>query len=106
MERASLARPTEPRHTHFAYASIQTTARHMRSVRGNIRGVGLASEARSRLPLQQHWACAASLIFALFALFCGYSFFTPTATNGTSAFSHFAKLSFTDSGAISAIKLV
>ena len=45
--------------------------------------------------------------FVLFVPFCGYSFFTgPPAANGTSALSHLAKLSFTDSGANSAMRLV
>ena len=48
-----------------------------------------------------------SIFFAFSAFFRGYSFFLRTpAPIGTSAFNQFAKLSFTDSGVISAIRLV
>jgi hypothetical protein len=47
------------------------------------------------------------VFFAFLAFFCGYPLFSgKLAANGTSAFNHLAKLSFTDSGAISAIRLV
>jgi len=41
-----------------------------------------------------------------FAPFCGYSVLGSAAADGTSAFNHFEKLSFTDSGANSAMRLV
>jgi hypothetical protein len=58
-------------------------------------------------PLQSLDAAHPLAFFELFAPFRGYSFFLgKPAANGTSAFSQFAKLSFTDSGDISAIRLV
>jgi hypothetical protein len=42
----------------------------------------------------------------LFAPFFGYSVWESAAANGTSALNHFAKLSLTDSGANSAMRLV
>jgi hypothetical protein len=38
--------------------------------------------------------------------FCGYSVLESATANGTSVLNHFAKLSFTDSGANSAMRLV
>ena len=68
---------------------------------------GLAYYMPKRLPSSPWDAAHPLLFFELFAPIRGYSFFLGTpAANGNSAFNHLAKLSFTDSGAISAIRLV